>query len=285
MRCTHPVVINPDPARYPYGLRVPCGKCVQCKIHRREEWTIRLQHELQSWDSALFLTLTYRDHPGTLRKRDVQLWLKRLRKVISPRKVKYYICGEYGDQYGRPHYHAIMYGLGVGDSDVVCDTWYHGMVHVGSVTRDSIRYVAQYIDTVYGGDMADVVYADRVVPWAVMSKGLGRKHALSQRDQYVEYGYLTDRGVKHGLPRYYLSVLGLTDDELARIKDKVVDREVEQMYDYIGVHMSRDEIMAMYPASIVADVLRAEVIEANQCESNVKARMRISADRKRKRKF
>ena len=83
---------------------------------------------------------------ASISKREVQLFFKRLRKS-SDKKLRYYACGEYGGRFGRPHYHAIVYGL-LPDQEtraLVKDTWGLGLVHVGSVTYDSCRYVAQYI--------------------------------------------------------------------------------------------------------------------------------------------
>lgn len=40
----------------------PCGMCIECRNMRREEWTQRLKHEIQTSNYiASFITLTYRD--------------------------------------------------------------------------------------------------------------------------------------------------------------------------------------------------------------------------------
>jgi len=52
-------------------------------------------------------------HADSLIKRDVQLFVKRLRKDQDARglaKIRYYLVGEYGDQTKRPHYHAAIFG-------------------------------------------------------------------------------------------------------------------------------------------------------------------------------
>ena len=136
MTCEKPIIIfkGLDPVLYPDGLKVPCGKCLLCRIRRKSEWTDRLTHELGYHEGALFVTLTY--DPAyvpigdkgymTLRKRDLQLYIKRLRKALEPRRIRYYACGEYGDPSKeirtrngyllrtigeRPHYHLIVYGM------------------------------------------------------------------------------------------------------------------------------------------------------------------------------
>lgn len=40
---------------------VRCGKCLPCKKRRRNEWSLRLEHEYLFSDSAFFITLTYED--------------------------------------------------------------------------------------------------------------------------------------------------------------------------------------------------------------------------------
>ena len=115
---------------YPYktseGFEVGCGQCRWCRVHRTHEWAIRLVHELDSWPPgrALFLTMTYDDEHlpvvydpatervrATLVKTDFQKYIKRVRKSIHPQKIRYFACGEYGEETQRPHYHAIIYGI------------------------------------------------------------------------------------------------------------------------------------------------------------------------------
>ena len=82
------------------------------------QWSFRLREELKDSESAHFLTLTYDDehiiitgnNEPTLYKRDVQLFLKSLRK-LQKQKIKYYFVGEYGGKTDRPHYHAIIFNL------------------------------------------------------------------------------------------------------------------------------------------------------------------------------
>ena len=51
----------------------------------------------------------------TLRKRDYQLFMKRLRKAFPNDKIRFYAAGEYGPKTLRPHYHAILFGLHLDD--------------------------------------------------------------------------------------------------------------------------------------------------------------------------
>ena len=38
-------------------------------------------------------------------------------KVLGERRIKYFACGEYGNNTHRPHYHAIIYGVGLDRDD------------------------------------------------------------------------------------------------------------------------------------------------------------------------
>lgn len=111
-----------------------------------------------SHSDSCFITLTYAeenlpytlDGQKTLCKRDIQLFMKRLRKYYdsknnkNPKEIRYYFCGEYGSKHKRPHYHAIIFGALL-DVDTLSRLWPHGLVHVGTCTADSIQYVAGYV--------------------------------------------------------------------------------------------------------------------------------------------
>lgn len=110
-------------------------------------WALRCQLEAQLHQRAAFTTLTYNDEslPPTLDKRHVQRWLKRLRKKMGPaRPLRFFACGEYGEQTARPHYHAILYGIGQDDEHLVEETWGHGHTRTEQLTPARIAYAAGY---------------------------------------------------------------------------------------------------------------------------------------------
>lgn len=130
-----------------------CGQCLPCRLNRRRVWTARLMLEHRLHERSCFVTLTYnKEHvpdDGSLRPRDCQLFLKRLRARVYPIKVRYFLVGEYGERTFRPHYHALLFG--VCDRDVVVDSWRDvnneplGFVHVGFMSRDAAAYCCQYV--------------------------------------------------------------------------------------------------------------------------------------------
>ena len=102
-------------------IPVPCRTCLGCRIDYSREWANRMCLEMLCSGQACFITLTYnnsslpltKDLIPTLCKRDWQLFMKRLRKAFPDRKLRFYMCGEYGSHTLRPHYHAIIFGLDI----------------------------------------------------------------------------------------------------------------------------------------------------------------------------
>lgn len=147
MLCEKPYMIGVLPCA--------CGKCFPCRINRRRLWAHRMQLESLVSSDASFVTLTYDDQhvpPGqSLVVKDYQDWLKRLRKVLAPQKIRYFLVGEYGDETQRPHYHAALFGVHPliaggfdGELGVVQSSWNKGFTYVGELTPDSAMYVAGY---------------------------------------------------------------------------------------------------------------------------------------------
>lgn len=142
-----------------------CGQCMPCRAKRRRLWTHRLMLEGLEARGSAFVTLTYR--PENLPENmslvplHLQNWLKRFREMISPRRVRFYAVGEYGDESERPHYHVALYGYDTciyGRSqytdkrlnccpicDLVRDSWGHGFVYLGELEIKSAMYIAGYM--------------------------------------------------------------------------------------------------------------------------------------------
>lgn len=188
-----------------YFTPVPCGKCYGCLADRSREWSIRLLLELEDMKNAIFVTLTYNnDHlprtatgSPTLNVRDTQLFFKRLRKKFTGRKIRFFLCGEYGSNTHRPHYHAIIFGLDLIDfldlrpvssnelgqqvytSPTFEKVWQNGFVSLGEVTFHSCNYVARYTLKKQFGRKDE--YEDGRKPEFVVSSrrpGIGKEAAI-----------------------------------------------------------------------------------------------------------
>lgn len=276
MQCAHPVWIkvktpvqDPRTLKLSDSMQVPCGKCMPCRIRRRSEWAVRLYHELSFYESASFVTLTYNDvvlpPNGSLVKRDLQLYHKRLRKALSD-PIKYYAVGEYGSQTDRPHYHGIYFGLGVDQDQIVKDCWLSDCrIKLGTVTFDSIQYVTGYIEDKLYGELADEYYTSRgrEPPFSLMSRGLGLRFAERWSDQILDRG-VTIHGNNMGIPRYYQRKLGI-----AKI-DKVAD--VMRHADRVKRHYGSDK----------SPIQLFDILDSahKQNELNIKAKLCLKAEKK-----
>lgn len=230
-------------------IQLPCGRCLGCRLEKAKGWALRCYHEAQMHDENSFITLTYRDANlppfGSLRKSDFQKFIRSLRQKLYTRKhgfrkIRYYMCGEYGAT-GRAHYHAIIFGYGFPDktlsnirndnrvyrSKLLEDTWLHGTSEIGSVTYKSAGYVARYILKKQNGEQGRDEYSytdpatgelrELVHPYTQMSlkPGIGEswyhahKHDLFPHD----YAVLPD-GRKTPVPAFYRLLLKKEDPDL-----------------------------------------------------------------------
>lgn len=180
-----------------------------CRLSRSCEWAARLLHEKRFHTETSFITLTYdKEHlpkDGSLQLDHFQKFMKKLRKELHPKKIRFFHAGEYGEKKGRPHYHAIIFGhdfytdrIDVQTSDRGDETWLspvlnrlwtHGTENrIGAVTFESCAYVARYCTKKINGRQAESHYEricevtgeiTRLKPeYATMSRrpGIGAEH-------------------------------------------------------------------------------------------------------------
>jgi len=260
MQCYRPIEIfggktSSGNWRIGTGMTVPCGKCMGCKKQRARDWSIRLFHEMIEHKRSCFITLTYNDdnYPsdGSVSKRELQLFFKRLRKYYEERKIKYFACGEYGERSERAHYHAIIFGIGgIKDlklyaaskkngkdtfaSRTIEELWSLGNNVVGSVDIKSINYVVGYIRKKLGTKE----YTDREPPFQLQSQGLGLAYAERNKER-IETLNLTFNGEKVTVPRYYLKKLGknqeLINEHMERSAEKASKYACERKLDVLEV--------------------------------------------------
>jgi hypothetical protein len=239
--------------------KVPCGKCLSCKLSYAKEWALRIYHENSLCTASCFLTLTYNDDhlpsDRSVHRSEVVNFIKRLRKKISPIKIKTFYCGEYGSERGRPHYHIILLGYDFPDkeylrtsqsgnvlweSKILDSLWTDsktkkskGFANIGEVTFESAGYIARYClkktkdkkDYVfvdgYDEETGEITKMHNLNPEFIgMSQGIGKNwHELFKED--TDKDYLETNGFKHKIPRYYDKLREKADpDSLAAIKEE-----------------------------------------------------------------
>lgn len=232
-------------------IKLPCGRCIGCRLDRSLQWAIRCMHEKQLYDRSAFVSLTYADEflpeGGTLVKRDGQLFMKRLRKVTGP-GLRFYMCGEYGGTFKRPHFHYLFFNYDFDDrkffkvtkrgdklytSKVLSALWPFGHSLIGEVTLESCAYVARYICDKVTGDKADEHYTS-VDSCGVVTSRLPEFTDMSRRpglgslwyEKYGKHSHLSgDFAVMAGkrvrMPRFYDDRFELVDGKaLARLKSR-----------------------------------------------------------------
>lgn len=160
MPCFHPIQawrtdsgdvrLNKLPPAAKYDLQLPCGRCIACRTVRAREWSLRSSLECQQHSTMCWTTLTYEEKykPPTLQKPHLTKFLKRLRQKAHREnhqaKLRFFACGEYGEQTRRPHYHAILWGLPE-TSTWPQQAWPYGFLSTHTLTPAAIAYVAGYV--------------------------------------------------------------------------------------------------------------------------------------------
>lgn len=157
---------------------------------------------------------------------------------------RFYMCGEYGDQFARPHFHACLFGIDfpdkqpltqlATDSKIFRSTtlerlWQHGYTSVGAVTFQSAAYVARYVMKKITGDRATFHYTyiddqgeihQRTPEYNQMSRrpGLGQAWLKKYKRDVYPADHVITNGHPSQPPRYYDNQL--TETELKPIKAK-----------------------------------------------------------------
>lgn len=239
-------------------LQIPCNNCMGCRLERARQWAVRMRHESKLYDHNCFITLTYDNEnvpeDFSLKLHHWQLFMKRLRKSL-PQKIRFFACGEYGDENLRPHYHAIIFNHDFHDKKIysynkqnqpifisqnLLDIWQMGHVTTQDVTFKSCSYVARYVTKKQNGASAPDHYS-RVSPvdgklynvkpeFAVMSRrpGIGARYVEQFKSDFYPSGYLIVDGRKQAVPHYYLNQLSEEEKETLKRSRKhrsIFDRE------------------------------------------------------------
>lgn len=157
------IVFSSGQAQSCLDLKLPCGTCLGCRLERARQWAMRCMDEASMHKENSFITLTFSNKylPAnrSLDKSIFQKFMKRLRKEVAPLRLRFFHCGEYGSRFGRPHYHALVFGYAFPDkqyfkvtgsgekiytSCMLDRVWGFGYASVGNVTFGSAAYVARY---------------------------------------------------------------------------------------------------------------------------------------------
>lgn len=219
-------------------------------------WFFRLSVESNVADSGYFVTLTYSpEHlpsSGHVEKRDCQLFIKRFRKYFAQRpdtasfRFKYFLVSEYGETFGRPHYHMLIFGNSSQRSHIVqalkecwklCDPeMFDFPSAVAPITPASINYVCKY--TLNNLVIDD--YDKRT--FLLCSKGIGRDFLTPLMLDYLRKridGLAMVNGVRMPLPRYYRDEV-YDDDMKFQMRIKQLEQYEQNVEKYFEDNYNSD---------------------------------------------
>lgn len=217
---------------------------------------MRLLMELKTSDCASFVTLTYNNEnlpeDRSLHKEDVSDFNKAFRQRFNEKKIKFFACGEYGDNperltfFGddvdselikRPHYHSIMFNVDnslstremLFDSWNKCDSWkFFGKTWfktVGDVTPDSCQYVSGYCQKKLFGDKADEEYQGKLPPFQLQSQMIGETYFLQHIEQYLKDGCIYFNSKYHPIPDTWKKKFDI------RLSPEVINKNLQRAVD------------------------------------------------------
>lgn len=262
MGCYHPIAAWKSSARVQgkyqisfrpgpgfVGVNLPCGQCVGCRLERSRQWAIRCLHESRLYARNCVITLTYsEDHSeytGNVEVTHFQRFMKRLRKHASPIRIRFFHCGEYGENFSRPHYHACLFNWDFSDKKFWKNTpssvqyrsatlellWTYGFSTCSDLSIESAAYIARYCIKKVTGKGSNDHYLGLNPEYVTMSRrpGIGYAHYQKYKKGIFPADSISVNGKDVRPPRYYEVLLEqenpLAADFLRRHRAELVDED------------------------------------------------------------
>jgi hypothetical protein len=236
-------------------MEVSCGRCIGCRLRRANDWAVRCYHESMDYAANSFITLTYNDdhlpQAGTLVPDHHKDFMKRFRRKLEynhDKKIRFYMCGEYGDEKSRPHYHYLIFGWNFAKdryewkkingvqyyrSDLLEECWQCGNSLVGELSMGACAYVAKYILKKQTGRDSEIHYMSTMPGYEgtiiepeftrmSLKPGIGANWAqdYGSSDIYDTGDNIVIDGVKYRTPQYYDKIYGEIDERALEIVKK-----------------------------------------------------------------
>lgn len=247
------------------AFHVPCGVCTGCRLERSRQWAVRCLHEASLHEKNCFITLTYNDEHlpdcEELNYKHFQSFMRRLRKRRC-QKVRFYMCGEYGTEKGRPHYHACLFNYDFDDkkffkktktgsilytSETLDNLWsvgrgknkkQLGFATVGEVNFESAAYVARYIMKKQLGrgynrefidkETGEVIPIEKEFTKMSLKPGIGLEWFEKFKGDVFPHDICVVRGRECKPPKYYFGKLKECDpdmyEDICYIREKRASR-------------------------------------------------------------
>lgn len=205
VKCGNPQVIHKvnDLTGHYDRYVVPCGKCFLCRMRQKREIAFRCMLEAQCCKRSYFMTLTYSQEPETLDYKDIQLFVKRLRK--RGMKMKYLFCSDVGEMRGRKHWHGLVFIDDCSPPIDITDSWDLGFCDCRPCNDARVGYATGYaIKKVLHAELPTICH---------FSQRLGLDWCLKHLDKIKKDCCIWFGGLRYGLPRYFRKKIA--DDDSA----------------------------------------------------------------------
>ncbi len=245
-------------------MEVACGQCLGCRLDRTLMWAMRIVHESSLYEHIhgnCFVTFTYRSKENSsveqyrkghyvpddysLNYHHFRDFIKRLRRHF-PQKIRYFHCGEYGEENLRPHYHACLFNVSFEDqvieqqlegittysSPTLSKLWPYGFCTIGELNFDTAAYTAGYILKKITGNEAAEAYLRNdeygvcfwvKPPYVTMSlkPGIGEKFYQKFKTDFfpADESPVPGKGIIKKVPRYYGDLYcDMSPEGMAKVK-------------------------------------------------------------------
>lgn len=290
---------------------LPCGKCIGCRLDKSREWANRCVLESKQWKNNYFITLTYNDEhlpvnekiiknhttgeitnsKPSLQKRDLKLFLKKLRRHYEyhhdHKDIRYFACGEYGEKYERPHYHAIIFNLPIMDlkihkenfegdplytSETISKIWGKGYVIIGNTNWNTAAYVARYImkkQVDKNEDFYEKYGIEKEYVTMSRNPGIGAGYYNKNKEKIYKHDYIninTKNGVVKAKPPGYFD----------RLYHEI---EPKKLY---NLKLKRQQIITNKQNNLLKQYPNSNIYEIQYDEFIAKAKQELYLKRKRK---
>lgn len=228
---------------------IPCGECDLCLLENRYSRALRIMLEADFWpERTYFITLTYDNAHLTSEELDHDDWAQFMKDFRAKfcqakycnirdrgtlrhgqeysktfKKIKQVMSGEYGDEFGRKHFHGIIFNHNFSDIEVVLcddgspavskkgniirtskslrDVWKKGNVQVEEITFDLALYVGAYITDRGEEDAPDSSYDKK--QYGRLGNGIGFSWIEKWWKDVLRAGKVMLRDRDYPIPRMF----------------------------------------------------------------------------------
>ena len=103
----------------------------------------------------------------------------------------------------------------------------------------------------------------------MLSQGIGLQYALDNKSQIEELSYITLKGVKHSVPRYYIKKLDL---DVEKLREQALFNDCEKNEHWSGVNISTDDAMRSLEPELIQSIYDGQLRSRKQKKRNLEAK-------------